>query len=36
MGGGYGGMILALIEKEDALPGELLLPSASAFIEEAP
>ena len=35
MGGGYGGMILALIENEEVLPGELLLPSVSAFFEEA-
>jgi len=35
MGGGHGGMILALIENEGALPGELLLPSESAFFEES-
>ena len=35
MGGGYGGMILALIENEEVLPGELLSPSVSAFFEEA-
>ena len=35
MGGGHGGMILALLENEEALPGELLIPSESAFIEEA-
>ena len=35
MGGGHGGMILALIENENALPGELLVPSESAFIEES-
>ena len=35
MGGGHGGMILALIENEEVLPGELLLPSESAFFEES-
>ena len=35
MGGGHGGMILALIENEGVLPGELLVPSDSAFFEEA-
>ena len=35
MGGGHGGMILALIENEGVLPGELLLPSESAFFEES-
>ena len=34
MGGGHGGMILALLENEEALPGELVTPSESAFIEE--
>ena len=36
MGGGYGGMILALIENDEVLPGELLVPSRSAFLEESP
>jgi len=35
MGGGYGGMILALIENDEVLPGELLVPSRSAFLEES-
>ena len=35
MGGGHGGMILALVENEGVLPGELLVPSDSAFFEEA-
>ena len=35
MGGGHGGMILALIENEGVLPGELLVPSDSGFFEEA-
>ena len=34
MGGGFGGMILALIEEEDVLPGELLVSSRSAFLQE--
>ena len=34
MGAGYGGMILALVEEEDSLPGELLVPSAPAFLQE--
>ena len=34
MGGGFGGMILALVEEEDALPGELLVSSAPAFLQE--
>ena len=34
MGGGFGGMILALIEEEDVLPGELLVSSGSAFLQE--
>ena len=34
MGGGFGGMILALVEEEDALPGELLISSRSAFLQE--
>ena len=34
MGGGFGGMILALVEEEDAIPGELLLPSGSAFLQK--
>lgn len=34
MGGGFGGMILALVEGEDALPGELLIPSGPAFIQK--
>ena len=35
MGGGHGGMILALIENDEALPGELVLSSESAFFEES-
>ncbi len=35
MGGGHGGMVLALLENEEALPGELLVPSESAVIEES-
>ena len=35
MGGGFGGMILALVEEEDALPGELLVSSAPAFLQES-
>ena len=34
MGGGFGGMILALVEEEDSLPGELLVSSGSAFLQE--
>jgi len=34
MGGGFGGMILALVEEEDALPGDLLVSSGSAFLQE--
>ena len=34
MGAGYGGMILALVEEEDTLPGELLVSSAPAFLQE--
>ena len=34
MGGGFGGMILALVEAEDALPGKLLIPSGPAFIQK--
>ena len=34
MGGGSGGMILALVEEEDALPGEILISSGSAFLQE--
>ena len=34
MGGGFGGMILALVEEEDSLPGELLVSSAPAFLQE--
>ena len=34
MGGGFGGMILALVEEEDTLPGELLVSSAPAFLQE--
>ena len=34
MGGGFGGMILALVEGEDALSGELLIPSGPAFIQK--
>ena len=34
MGGGFGGMILALVEEEDAIPGELLLSSGSAFLQK--
>ncbi len=33
MGGGHGGMILTLLENEEAIPGELLVPSESAFVE---
>ena len=35
MGGGFGGMILALVEEKDALSGELLVSSDSAFLQEA-
>ena len=35
MGGGFGGMILALLNDERALPGETLAPSDSAFLQEA-
>ena len=34
MGGGFGGMILALVEEKDALSGELLVSSGSAFLQE--
>jgi len=34
MGGGFGGMILALLEDEQVLPGETLLSSDSAFLQE--
>ena len=34
MGGGFGGMILALLEDKDALSGELLVSSGSAFLQE--
>ena len=34
MGGGFGGMILALVEEKDALSGELLVSSDSAFLQE--
>ena len=34
MGGGFGGMILALVEEEDAIPGELLLSSGPAFLQK--
>ena len=34
MGGGFGGMILALVEEEDTLPGELLVSSPPAFLQE--
>ena len=34
MGGGFGGMILALLEEKDALSGELLVSSGSAFLQE--
>ena len=34
MGGGFGGMILALVEEEDELPGELLVSSGAAFLQE--
>ena len=34
MGGGFGGMILALLEDENALPGETLISSDSAFLQE--
>ena len=34
MGGGYGGMILALVEGENALPGEILVSSGPAFLQE--
>ena len=34
MGGGSGGMILALVEEEDALPGEILISSGPAFLQE--
>ena len=35
MGGGFGGMILALVEAEDVIPGDLLVSSGPAFIEES-
>ena len=34
MGGGFGGMILALVEEKDELSGELLVSSGSAFLQE--
>tara|TARA_S200000501_G_scaffold253889_1_gene237934 strand:- start:2144 stop:2977 length:834 start_codon:yes stop_codon:yes gene_type:complete len=34
MGGGFGGMILALVEEKDALSGELLVSSGSAFLQK--
>ena len=34
MGGGFGGMVLALVEHQSVLPGSILVPSESAFIEE--
>ena len=34
MGGGFGGMILALVEEKHALSGELLVSSGSAFLQE--
>ncbi len=34
MGGGFGGMILALLEDEQALPGDTLASSGSAFLQE--
>ncbi len=35
MGGGFGGMILALLKDERALPGEALSSSDSAFLQES-
>ena len=35
MGGGFGGMILALVEKDDALPGDILMASDPAFVQES-
>ena len=34
MGGGFGGMILALVEEEDAIPGDLLVSSGPAFLQK--
>lgn len=34
MGGGYGGMVLALLNDERALPGSTLVPCRAAFIQE--
>ena len=34
MGGGFGGMIIALVEDDNALPGKTLEPSGSAIFEE--
>ena len=34
MGGGFGGMIIALVEDDNALPGKTLEPSSSAILEE--
>tara|TARA_B100002051_G_C16708687_1_gene625376 strand:+ start:22 stop:501 length:480 start_codon:yes stop_codon:yes gene_type:complete len=34
MGGGFGGMIIALVQDDNALPGKTLEPSQSAIFEE--
>ena len=35
MGGGFGGMILVLVEREDILPEQsMLIASAAGFVEE--